>query len=192
MTQSKIDIICRGKLSWIAEEILEDKDLEFFDDTMDEYKNTKESLNQNIFISIGDTKTRKSLYEFYLDRNHISVISPNSVVSKRSKISPGSYINHFSCIHAHVDLGLACFVHTNSTIDVGVSVGDFCRFGNNVHVGEYAKIGNETVVGSGVVIIPRISIGNNCTITAGSVVTHSFGDNEIIAGIPARSIKHNV
>ena len=188
----KIDIICRGKLSWLAEEILEDHEFEFFDDTMDEYKGTYDSVNDNVFISIGDPTVRKSLYEFYKNRNHISVISNKSWVSTRAKLSPGSFINHFSCIHTHADLGLACFVHTNSTIDVGVKVGDFCRFGNNVHVAEYARIGDNCIIGSGAVIIPKVSIGNNCVVCAGSVVTHSFGDNQVIGGVPARSLNSNI
>lgn len=186
---NELDVIGRGKLSWLAEEILTEYSLNFFDDTMDEYQNTDMSTSKNVFISIGDPLVRKTLYELYKDRNHISVISKLSHVSKRAKIAPGAFINNFSSIHTHATLGLACFVHPNTVIDVGVKVGDFCRFGSNVHVAEYASVGNECIVGSGAVIIPRVSIGNNCEVCAGTVVTKSFGDNEILAGVPARSIR---
>lgn len=188
----KIDIICRGKISWFAEEILEGHELEFFDDTMDEYKNTDESINENVFISIGEPNARKRLYEFYKDRNHVSVISKKSYISPKAKLSPGSVVMHHANVQANANLGLCCFIHTNSNIDVGTKIGDFCRFGSNVHVAEYVTIGDNCIIGSGVVIVPRVTIGNNCVICAGTVVNHSIGDNKVVGGVPARSIKTNV
>lgn len=187
----KIDIICRGKVSWLAQEMLEGHELEFFDDTMDEYKNTNESVNENVFISIGEPNARKRLYEFYKDRNHISIISKKSYISPKAKVAPGSIVMHNANIEINASLGLCCFVNTNTTIDVGTKVGDFTRFGSNVHAAEYVTIGNNCIVGSNVVIVPRVTIGNNCIICAGSIVTKSFGDNKVIGGMPARSIKTN-
>ena len=189
----KIDVICRGKLSRLVEDILleEGHELQFFDDTMDDYPNTDKSVNQNIFIATGEPEPRKNFFEFYKNRNHVSAISKKAIVSSKAKLSPGSVVNHFSSVGALADLGMACLIHTNSNIDVGVKVGDWCRFGSNVHVAEYVTIGDGCIVGSGAVITPRVSIGNNCVVCAGSVVTHSFGDNLIIGGVPARSLRQN-
>jgi acetyltransferase-like isoleucine patch superfamily enzyme len=43
-------------------------------------------------------------------------------------------------------------------------------------------------VGAGAIILGGISIGSNSIVTAGAVVTKSFAENSIIAGIPAKSI----
>ena len=37
--------------------------------------------------------------------------------------------------------------------------------------------------------MPGISIGDNCIIAAGSVVTKSFPNNSIVGGVPAKKIK---
>lgn len=49
-------------------------------------------------------------------------------------------------------------------------------------------IGNDVWIGANVTILPGVIIGNCCTIMAGAVVTKSFDDFSIIAGIPAIKI----
>jgi maltose O-acetyltransferase len=50
-------------------------------------------------------------------------------------------------------------------------------------------IGNDVWIGGNVTILPGVTIGDNCTIGAGSVVTHDIPANSIAAGNPAKLIK---
>ena len=50
-------------------------------------------------------------------------------------------------------------------------------------------IKNNVTIYPGAKIIGNITIGNNCIVGANSVVTKSFGDNLVIAGVPAKIIK---
>jgi len=54
---------------------------------------------------------------------------------------------------------------------------------------ESIKIGNNVWCGVNVTILSGVSIGNNCVIGAGAVVTNSIPDNSIAVGIPAKVIK---
>lgn len=51
------------------------------------------------------------------------------------------------------------------------------------------KIGNNVWVGDNVAILLGSKIGNGCIVGANSVVCGEFGDNLIIAGVPAKAIK---
>lgn len=57
---------------------------------------------------------------------------------------------------------------------------------------EYAKpirIGNDCWIGGHATINPGVTLGDNVVVAAGAVVTHSYGNNVVLAGVPARVIK---
>ena len=52
------------------------------------------------------------------------------------------------------------------------------------------NIGDNVWIGGGVTILPGVTIGNNTVVAAASVVTKSFPEDVVVAGNPARIIKH--
>lgn len=57
---------------------------------------------------------------------------------------------------------------------------------------EYAKpieVGSNVWIGGNVVVLPGVTIGNNCVIGAGSVVVKDIPDNSIAVGNPCKVIK---
>ena len=56
--------------------------------------------------------------------------------------------------------------------------------------GKPVTIGNNCWIGGDAVIVPGVAIGNNVIVGGGAVVPKSFGDNVVIAGNPARIVKH--
>lgn len=50
-------------------------------------------------------------------------------------------------------------------------------------------IGKNVWIGEGVAIMPGVILGDNVIVGANAVVTHSFPDNVVIAGVPAKIIK---
>ncbi|MDZ5711315.1 acyltransferase [Jeotgalibacillus haloalkalitolerans] len=110
------------------------------------------------------------------------------------------------------------FVGNNSYVNGGwllanknskIVIGKNCLISFNVHIrtyshniketskpiiqqGDFEKdiiIGNNVWIGHGAQIMPGVRIGDNCVVGAGAVVTKSFEDNLIIAGVPARAIR---
>lgn len=51
------------------------------------------------------------------------------------------------------------------------------------------KIGNNVWIGDNVCIMPGVTLGNNVIVGANSVVTKSFPENAVIAGVPAKLIR---
>ena len=51
------------------------------------------------------------------------------------------------------------------------------------------KVGNNVHIGTDAIIMPGVTIGDNCIIGCGAIVTKDIPDNSIAVGIPARVIK---
>ncbi len=49
-------------------------------------------------------------------------------------------------------------------------------------------VGDDTFIGMGAIIMPGITIGKNCVIGAGSIVTMDIPDGTVAAGVPAKVI----
>ncbi|GIQ80928.1 hypothetical protein KIPB_001808 [Kipferlia bialata] len=51
-------------------------------------------------------------------------------------------------------------------------------------------IGNRVWLGMGAQILPGVTIGDDCVVGAGSVVTRDIPPGCVVAGVPARVIRH--
>lgn len=118
----------------------------------------------------------------------------------------------------HTTIGKRLFANFNLTIqdDTYVSIGDDCNFGPNVTIVTpihpllpderkairlpdgtsrhmcYAKsvhIGHNCWFGANVTVCPGVTIGDNCVIGAGSVVTRDIPAGHFAAGVPCRVIR---
>lgn len=70
-------------------------------------------------------------------------------------------------------------------ISANHEMSDFSRW----KITDPIEIGNNCWIGANAVILPGIKLGEGCIVGAGSVVTRSFPENCIVAGVPAKLIK---
>ncbi|HAX82969.1 MAG TPA: sugar O-acetyltransferase [Ruminococcaceae bacterium] len=118
----------------------------------------------------------------------------------------------------HTKIGKNFFGNFNLTIqdDAEVTIGDNCNFGPNVTIvtpihpmvaserremaaadgtkkrfcyAQPVHIGNDCWFGASVTVCPGVTIGDNCVIGAGSVVTRDIPSNSFAAGVPCRVIR---
>ena len=116
----------------------------------------------------------------------------------------------FRCDYGkQISIGKRFFANFNFTVldEAPVSIGDDCFIGPNVSIytachstdpverntrQEWAKpvsIGNNVWIGGSVTILPGVTIGDNVTIGAGSVVTRDIPSNSLAVGNPCKVVK---
>ena len=118
----------------------------------------------------------------------------------------------FRCDYGkQISIGKRFFANFNFTVldEARVTIGDDCFIGPNVSIysachstdpierntrqewAEPVTIGNNVWIGGSVTILPGVSIGDNVTIGAGSVVTRDIPSNTVAVGNPCKVIKQN-
>lgn len=50
-------------------------------------------------------------------------------------------------------------------------------------------VGDNVYIGTKAIILPGVTIGNNCIVAAGAIVTKNVPENSVVAGVPARVIE---
>lgn len=125
--------------------------------------------------------------------------------------SPGQLQRHLPHLGGVV-LGDGIHIGTNSTVAAGTieptRIGNGTMLDNHVHVGHNVKIGqncqltacvelsgsvtigDDVTLGPNSSVIQKIDIGDNSILGIGSVVTKPVPANVVVAGVPARLLRH--
>lgn len=79
---------------------------------------------------------------------------------------------------------VACSNPNNSRLDELAYVREHLNCSTPIHIGDDAWLGTNAV------ILPGAQVGAGAIVGAGAVVTHSVPDFSVVAGVPARVIRH--
>jgi len=147
--------------------------------------NTLLKKAKNVLIAVGQIKTsnlRIKLFNKYkkLGFRFPVIKSPNSYISKYSKISDGTIIMHHVIINASVTIGQNCIINNKSLIDHDTIIGDYNHISTGAILNGGVNLGNNCFIGSGSVINQDIVINNNCVVGSGLVVKKNIIKNSII------------
>lgn len=156
--------------------------------------------------------TRIALWEFNSLRPDMVERQHEIIRSLLAQCGPHFHINQpFRCDYGcNISIGEDFFANFNLTIldEAAVTIGNNVFIGPNVSIytachpidpdhrntcAEWAEpvtIGNNVWIGGSVTILPGVSVGDDCVIGAGSVVTRDIPPRSVAAGNPAKVIKH--
>ncbi|MVM39569.1 acyltransferase [Spirosoma sp. HMF3257] len=154
----------------------------------------------------------------YLSIPYVSVTGGSYIeLGERSTIGKMAWLSainsykdqHFTpCIKIGADVTIGNYFCLTAIDNVSIANG--CLISEHVYISDhghgtdpnggppvsqplYSKgsvyIGENTFLGYRVSILPGVHLGRNCVVGAHSVVTHSFPDYCVVAGVPARLLK---
>lgn len=126
-----------------------------------------------------------------LDDGVILLSSGDTTARPKIHLGARTYVNRYTMFDAsdRIEVGQDCMIgpfcyitdHDHGNGDGGPRAGQPLL---NLPV----TIGQNVWIGAGAIILKGVQIGANAVIGAGAVVTRSVGENEIVGGVPARSI----
>lgn len=148
-----------------------------------------------------------------------SVIRSGTIIYAACRIGRGFQTGHRAVIREKSIFGDNCSFGTLSQSDGQITVGNNCRFHNNVFIATFTTCEDDvhfypmsctvdslhppcqkgregpyvergTIVGARVLLLPRVRIGSGAVIAGASVVTHDVPKDMVVAGAPAKVIKN--
>lgn len=136
-------------------------------------------------------------------------IGAGTTIWQFSVVLPGAKVGENCNICAHTLIENDVIIGNNVTVKSGVYLWDGLVIGNDVFIGpcvtftndkvprskqypeEFLKIviENKASIGANATILPGLTLGENCMVGAGAVVTKDVPKNAVVVGNPAKVIR---
>jgi sugar O-acyltransferase (sialic acid O-acetyltransferase NeuD family) len=159
------------------------------------HKLLPELYKQNIdhaIVAVGDNIIRSQHFSNLRGMKYkfINAIHPSAIIENTTILGTGNVIAMGVMISCYATIKDNCIINTGAIIDHETVINDNVHIAPGVNIAGRVVIGEYTTVGIGSVIKDYVTVGKNVTIGAGSVVIKDISDNAVVAGIPAKLIRH--
>lgn len=148
------------------------------------------------FNQLGPDHDRRiaMLRQIFDTSEHVPYIEPPFYCDYGTniKFGKGCFLN-FDCVIldvAPVEIGDNFMAATKVQLVTATHPIDAAQRTSGLEYGKPIKIGNNCWLGAGAIVLPGVTIGHNVVVGAGAVVTKDVPDNVVVAGNPARIIRH--
>ncbi len=143
----------------------------------------------DVFIcALGNPKWQKHYAELILQKGgeFISLIHPSVILGKNTKIGKGCIIHRDAILSCDISLGNFVTCQALSVLGHDVVISDHCHLGSFSMVGGFSHIHSLTTLHPGSIILPHVTIEENCTVGAGAVVIRTVKSGTTVYGNPAK------
>jgi sugar O-acyltransferase (sialic acid O-acetyltransferase NeuD family) len=154
----------------------------------------KKKYNPTIIITMDDGKIREKLFKKIYRRNCNNLFLKHAYVAASSlrklNKNKGILIQDFAKIMSNVKIFDGVKIHVGAHVHHDCKIGKFSTIAPKAVILGNVQIGDYSYIGANSTIKQRIKIGRGATVGAGSVVVKDVKSNDIVAGVPAKSIKN--
>lgn len=154
---------------------------------------------------------QNQITDTYLQQDHRnSAIPMLDLTHINARIEPGAMIRDNVTIGDHAVIMMGAIINIGAAIgegtmiDMGAILGGRAQVGKNCHIGAGAVLAgvieppsaspviieDDALIGANAVVVEGVHIGKGAVVGAGSIVLNDVPANAVVAGNPARIIKH--
>lgn len=118
-----------------------------------------------------------------------TAIHPTAFVAQDATIGPGSQVLAMAAVASRAYVGPSCIINTSASVDHECRIDDGAHIAPGATLAGCVSVGRCAFIGSNATVLPRLMIGRNAVVGAGSVVTRDVPDGVTVIGNPARIVE---
>ncbi|MBP5790688.1 MAG: acetyltransferase [Kiritimatiellae bacterium] len=134
----------------------------------------------SVFIALGNNKKRAEAYKRLRGHDFPAIIDPKAQISPTTEFKHGNFIGAGAVIQVGSELGKFDIVGSNAVIGHDAVLGDFVNMGPGTVIAGGSKVGNGVSFYANSATMPRVTIGDGATISAGTGVKSDLAAGESI------------
>ena len=119
----------------------------------------------------------------------IPVVHPEAIIAENVTIGRGVQIMAGAIIQPEVRIGDQCIINTKASVDHENILEDGVEIGPGATLCGDVYVETNGWIAAGAVVLPRIRIGHDSIVGAGSLVTKNIPPNVVVYGSPSREIR---
>jgi sugar O-acyltransferase (sialic acid O-acetyltransferase NeuD family) len=155
----------------------------------------RQDTPQALVLAIGDPRVKARLRAqitsalFYFP----VLIHPNVAQAgfQFNQVGEGTIICQSTLMTTNIVVGRHVLLNLGCTIGHDAVLGDFSSLMPQVNLGGGSQLAAGVFAGTNATVLPRVRIGENTILGAGTVVTQHLPANCTAVGVPAKVIKHH-
>lgn len=143
-----------------------------------------------VVVAIGNNAIRQAKAQKLreIGAQLVSLIHPQAIVSRYATVGLGSVVFASAVVNADAHVGEDSIINTGATVDHDCRLGIATHISPGAHLAGGVEVGSYSWIGIGAVVKQMVCIADNVTVGAGAVVVSDISDNQVVVGIPARSV----